>query len=103
MGKPYTVLAMMRARAGKETQLKEILLTLVEPTKKEEGCLEYRLHCDPLNEGHFMFYENFVDKKAHEAHLQMPYMRAWEARMEELLAVPVEVSFWEKSTGGQHA
>ncbi len=42
---PKVVLtAMIKAKPGEEDAVKEILLALVEPTRKEAGCLCYNLH-----------------------------------------------------------
>jgi len=39
-----TVVAHVHAQAGKEDALREALLTLVEPTRREQGCVQYDLH-----------------------------------------------------------
>ena len=39
-----TVIARMRARAGKEQELRDALISLVEPTSKENGYVNYDLH-----------------------------------------------------------
>jgi quinol monooxygenase YgiN len=39
--KVITVVATFQARSGRETELKETLIGLVAPTRKEAGCLNY--------------------------------------------------------------
>jgi quinol monooxygenase YgiN len=39
-----TVIAFMRAAAGKREELKAALEALIEPAKQEDGCVNYDLH-----------------------------------------------------------
>ena len=52
-----TIIAQIEANKGKEAFIKEELLKLIEPTKKEAGCLEYRLQEDNENPEKFIFVE----------------------------------------------
>jgi len=61
MKNPYTVLALFEAKKGKEQELKEVLISLIEPTKHEPGCIDYLLHQDPCDPKKFMFDKNFLD------------------------------------------
>ncbi|MEI7534331.1 MAG: antibiotic biosynthesis monooxygenase, partial [Verrucomicrobiae bacterium] len=45
--KIVTVVATFQARPGKETELKNALIGLVAPTRKEAGCINYDLHALP--------------------------------------------------------
>jgi quinol monooxygenase YgiN len=40
-----------------------------------------------------LFYENFVNRDALEAHLKMPYLGPLFGRIDELLAKPVDIRF----------
>lgn len=68
--------AMVKAKPGEEDAVKEILVALVEPTRKEPGCLAYNLHQSKSDKPQFMFYEQWASKEALDAHGQMPYMKA---------------------------
>ena len=46
----------------------------VAPTRAEDGCVSYDFHCDKKDPNVFVFYENFVDRNALEAHLKKPYL-----------------------------
>ncbi|QLH42503.1 MAG: antibiotic biosynthesis monooxygenase [Coxiellaceae bacterium] len=91
--KKYTVLAILEAKPGKEQALKTLLMSLVRPSSEEPGCVNYDLHSCLDNPAKFMFYENWVDRAAHEQHRQTPHMQAWRAQRDELLAKPSEVTF----------
>lgn len=90
-----TVVARIRAKAGMEERVKEELLALVGPTRTEPGCHNYDLHRDLEDRSLFLFYENWQSKKALDEHLQMPYLQAFLAKTEQLLAQPVEITLWQ--------
>jgi quinol monooxygenase YgiN len=88
-----TIFAEIRARPGKEEEVRKVLKGLVEPTRKEEGCVAYLLHVNNDEQGHFVFYEIWKSKAHLEAHLATPHMQAFLARSKELLAKPLRVVF----------
>src|SRR5712691_1328799 len=67
---PVTVVAEVIAKAGKENEGRQLLLGLLEPTRKEEGCIQYDPHELADHPGHFVFYENWVSQAALDAHLK---------------------------------
>ena len=92
----YTVLAIIEAKPGKEEELEKILKSLVAPTLQEEGCVNYDFHRDSNNPAIFMFYENWVNKDAHQKHCETTHIKEWQARMPDLVAKPYDVTFWDK-------
>ncbi len=65
----------MQAKPGKEEELRSAALALVEPTRKEEGCLQYDLHVQLADPAWLVFYENWssvehLDRHGASAHLQ---------------------------------
>lgn len=92
----YTVTGHLVARAGKETQLKEVLLSLIAPTLQEEGCIHYSLYQSKNNPRQFMFYENWSSKEAFEKHGETPHIKAWRLKKPELLEEPNDVTSWER-------
>ena len=86
-----TVVAEMAAKPGKEDELKRHLLALVEPTRREDGCVQYDLHQSTSEPGRFVFYENWQSRELLERHLQSPHLQAFGAVEEELLAEPGRV------------
>jgi quinol monooxygenase YgiN len=94
--KRVTVLAVIRARAGMEERVKQELLAMVGPTRKEAGCINYDLHQSTGDTGLFMFYENWRSQKDLDDHLAAPHFKAFASKGGEILDVPAEVTFWEK-------
>ena len=95
MSKNLTVVAHIRAKAGYEEQVREALLSLIEPTRAEAGCVNYELHCSLEDAALFFFYENWVSRAAWEEHLQMPHLLALQAKAGELLAEAPGITLWE--------
>ena len=86
-----TVVAEMVAKPGKEEELKRRLLALVEPTRREDGCVQYDLHQNTGEAGRFVFYENWGSRELLERHLRSPHLLAFGAVEGELLAEPGRV------------
>ena len=91
-----SVIAQAKPRTGMEESLRKKLLSLVEPTRAETGCITYDLYqaCDDTKI--FMFYECWKSKDDLEKHLQKPHITSFMKTADELLAEPVTVSLWEK-------
>ena len=80
-----TVIAYMRAKAGKEEQLRDALQALVEPTSKEPGYVNYDLHQGVEDPAVFFFYENWESADAHDAHMQTPHLQRLQSVLDDLL------------------
>jgi len=87
----YSVVAEVRARPGKEKQLRDATLTLVAQVRAEPNNLLYFLHEDREAPGHFVFYEIFASKADFEAHNATPHVQAWFAKLPELADGGVKV------------
>lgn len=93
-----TVVARIKAKPGKEQQVRQELTKLLAPTRAEPGCLNYDLHVALDNEAEFLFHENWSSRDAFDKHLETPHVKALLSRADELLAAPVEITLW-KQTG----
>jgi quinol monooxygenase YgiN len=86
-----TVVAEMVAKPGKEDELKRHLISLVDPTRKEDGCVQYDLNQDTSEAGRFVFYECWRSRELLERHLQSPHLLAFRSVEKELVAGPGRV------------
>jgi quinol monooxygenase YgiN len=75
--------ASVKAKKGHEDAVKEALLALVEPTRKEPGCLCYNLHQSKSDSTMFMFYEQWASKDALDAHGKTPHMTALRGKLKD--------------------
>ena len=70
------VFAILTAQPGKEQILRDALLAMIEPTKKEPGCISYMLHGDPKNPAVFYLFEIYKDQAATDVHMNSPHLAA---------------------------
>jgi quinol monooxygenase YgiN len=78
-----TVVANLTVKADAIEAVKAELLKLIEPTRAEEGCIEYRLHQDNDNPALFTFYENWESMACLERHMNSEHFRNYIAAVEE--------------------
>lgn len=91
----YAVVAEVRAKPGKEAELRAMTLPLVKQVRAEPGNLLYFLHGDRSSPGHFVFYEVFATQADFETHNATSHVQAWFARLPELAEGGVEVTRME--------
>src|SRR5579872_2523962 len=94
--KTVTVVAILKAKPGKQAALKKELLKLIPPTLKEPGCINYDLHQDIEDPTRFVFHEKWKDRAHLEAHLCRPHLQAFDAKADKLLSEPVELILGER-------
>jgi quinol monooxygenase YgiN len=93
--KKISVLATAKAKEGMEETLGRELLSLVNPTRSEPGCINYDLHQAVEDKSLFIFYENWKSKEDLDKHLGMPHLKAFLEKADDLLAKPLEVTLLE--------
>lgn len=81
-----TVVARVVAKRDAVEAVKAEVLKLVAPTRKEEGCIEYRLHQDNQDPAVFIFYENWENLACLERHMKSPHYTEYIAAVEGLIA-----------------
>ena len=93
--KSLTVIAQIKAKPGQENAVRQELLSLVAPSRRDAGCLNYDLHQALDNPALFLFHENWTSKAHLDAHLQKPDLQAVLARLGQLVAEPPQITLWE--------
>jgi quinol monooxygenase YgiN len=94
--KTITIVVTFQARPGQEAELKEALISLVAPTRKEAGCLNYDLHMSLEDPAKFLFHENWTSKAHLDAHLKNTHIQVLLPRLDELCVGMPEIKIWEK-------
>jgi quinol monooxygenase YgiN len=92
---PLTIIATMRAKPGQEARARELLLSLLAPTRAEAGCINYDLHECTATPGQFMFHENWTTEAALAAHLKTPHIAELLRLAPEILDAPPELTYWK--------
>ncbi len=94
MNDKLTVIAHIRAKAGREAQVREVLLGLIALTRAEAGCINYDLHVSQDDPRQFVFYENWVSESHLESHANSPHLKALRSIADEILERPIEITKW---------
>jgi quinol monooxygenase YgiN len=86
-----SVVAELVAKPGKEDEVRRHLIGFVEPTRQEEGCVQYDLHESNEEPGRFFFYENWTSDELLQRHLASPHISAFREVSGDLLAQPPRI------------
>jgi quinol monooxygenase YgiN len=100
-GGVFTVLAKIRAAKGKGDALAALLEEQVAKVRSTEpGCLVYRPHRSTKDPDLFVFYEQYKDDAAFDAHRKSPHLAAYRERREKegLTEGAPEVEFYRSIT-----
>jgi quinol monooxygenase YgiN len=92
---PLTVVALVKAQKGQETNLRQELLALIPTTRQEPGCINYDLHESTDDPGSFLFHESWASKQHLDDHLNRPHLKAFLGKADALLAEPPRITLWE--------
>lgn len=80
------VVARITAQPDKCDAMALILAALVQPTRKEDGCISYHLLQNVADPGDFTFVEEWSNDAAIDAHLITPHINEALSRAQPLLA-----------------
>lgn len=72
-----TIVARIEAKKDSVDLVKLELLKLIEPTRKEQGCLQYDLHQDNDNPAVFLFYEIWANRELWQVHMNNENLKAF--------------------------
>ena len=101
MADTLTVVAKIRAAKGKGDALAALLAEQVAAVRAAEpGCLVYRPHRSTNDPDVFIFYEQYADDAAFDAHRRAPHLAAYRERREKeaLTEGAVEVEIYRSLT-----
>jgi quinol monooxygenase YgiN len=98
----WSIVAEVRAKPGKEADLRAVTLPLVAQVRSDPKNLVYFLQEDREAPGRFVFYEVFATRADFEAHNEMPYVKSWFAKLPELADGGVTVTRMQILGGDAH-
>ena len=92
----FVLVVRMRAKEGEEQRVLDVVRELAAETRKEPGCEAYVPCVDPEDPRSLLFYEQYADKAAFEAHgASEHFQRLAVGQLWDLLDGPRERSFFE--------
>ena len=78
----HIIIAKVVAKPAEIATVQSELLKLVEPTHKEQGCVEYRLHQDKTDQTLFIFYERWESEAHLQQHIESAHFKACMSNLE---------------------
>lgn len=90
---PLAVVAIFHARADKQEELGQLLLSLVEPTREEAGSMWYHICQSERDADEWVAIEHWRDRGAFDFHMSTPYIRAFLARVPMLCDRDPDIRF----------
>jgi len=83
--KKLTVVATITAKPGNEALVEKALLDLIEPTRKDEGFIQFDLHRDQEKPNVFVFFENWVSRELLDTHLQSAHLSDYQKKVDGMI------------------
>lgn len=96
MNKAHTVVIILEAKPGMESELESALVSVAEQSRAENTNIEYRLHKSIENPQQFILYENWESKEKHQAQFEKLYIKDFADKLENVLAKPYQGFFAEE-------
>ncbi len=84
-----TIIAQVVAKKESVEIVKSELLKMIAPTRKEDCCIDYRLHQDNYNPAVFILYENWESAACFETHKSTEHYKAYVRALDGLLVEKV--------------
>ncbi|MGE7989366.1 putative quinol monooxygenase [Lysinibacillus fusiformis] len=77
--------AILKAKSGQKEKLRNELLKLVEPSRAEKGCIEYKLHQSLEEDRTFLFYEIWASEREINEHVNTEHYKEYEKNKEAII------------------
>ncbi|MGL5061666.1 MAG: putative quinol monooxygenase [Microcoleus sp.] len=85
------VVARLTAIPDKVEELKSLLLSVIEPTRREEGCIKYELFQSQADPEYFTFVEEWESEELLQIHLASTHIQAALSQLEGLAVAPPDI------------
>jgi quinol monooxygenase YgiN len=89
------VVARVVALPDQVEEVKSVLLGLIEPTRKEEGCIVYELLQNQADSTDFTFVEEWETQALLEAHLASAHIEEAESQLNGLIAAEPDIRLYQ--------
>jgi quinol monooxygenase YgiN len=83
---PLRVVARIKARSETVGEVRELLLSLIEPTRKEFGCVSYELLQNREDPTDFTFVEEWESDEAFASHAASDHLKAIGPKLQPVVA-----------------
>ncbi len=88
---PLRVIAHVRSKVDCVEQVRAILSAIVEPIRREQGCVSYHLLESVTHKGEFVCVEEWSHDEAEQAHFSPPHILSALQQLPGLLAAEPDI------------
>lgn len=81
---PLTIVAELKAKPGKEKELRQALQSLIAPTRQQQGNINYDMLVSNQDPGVIIFYENWRTKAEWDRHMKSSILVDFAKKQPEL-------------------
>lgn len=89
------LIATIVAKEGYENDVLSICVGMIEPSRQDEGCLQYELNKDTSHPGTFIFLEVWENQSAVDKHNETAHMKSFIKNLNNKVDV-IDIKFIEK-------
>jgi quinol monooxygenase YgiN len=86
------LIARLKVKNDKVEQARSAALAIVEPSRKEAGCINYDIHQSIEDETVFCWHETWGNKAALDEHFATPFFQEFFAIVGEVAAEPPQIN-----------
>ena len=91
---PLRVVARIQAKSDKTDEVSELLSALVEPTRKEPGCITYELLQNRNDPTDFTFVEEWASDAALDSHAISDHIKALAPKLQPIVTEPPDIRIY---------
>lgn len=92
---PLLVVAKAKVKPEHRDAFVKAATACAEVTRKEQGNVSYRFYEDPNERASFLFFEEWKDQAAIDAHFKAPHLATFFATVQPCLAGPPDIQRYE--------
>ena len=92
--RPLRVVARINAKSDKVDEVRELLSALVEPTRKEVGCITYELLQNRNDPTDFTFVEEWASESAFDSHGISDHIKALAPKLQPIVTEPPDIRIY---------
>jgi quinol monooxygenase YgiN len=87
---PLYIFARLEPKPGKELQLRDELMRIVEPTRAEPGCVRIHIYESTRGPAVYFIHSEWIDEPAFDAHVELPHTQRFIGAVDDLIAQPLQ-------------
>lgn len=91
----HIIVARMQARPGRLAELRQVLDSMIAPSRAEAGCLEYGYWLSSEDDSSVLFFERWKDQAAVDFHFATEHFLGLGGKLDGLLEGEPQISIFD--------